>query len=164
MLFHALTIELSCLFLVGNHGYNNSLRSMHPVFVARGPAFRQNFVKPSMQSVDLYPLMCHILSIRPLPNNGSLLRVKDLLSQEPTPVMPSALPRVNGYSYAPVIGSMISIVMVVGFLIFYIKEVTLKQLPALPRGSKEMSQPLLQEDLNLHFLERQRGCVSVRHI
>lgn len=151
-------------FMLGNHGYNNSLRSMHPVFVARGPAFRQNFVKPSMQSVDLYPLMCHILSIRPLPNNGSLLRVKDLLSQEPTPVMPSALPRVNGYSYAPVIGSMISIVMVVGFLIFYIKEVTLKQLPALPRGSKEMSQPLLQEDLNLHFLERQRGCVSVRHI
>lgn len=151
-------------FMLGNHGYNNSLRSMHPVFVARGPAFRQDLVKPSMQSVDLYPLMCHILSVRPLPNNGSLLRVKDLLSEEPAPLTPSAPPRVPEYSYAPVIGSMISIVMVVGFLIFYIKEVTLKQLPTLPRGSKEMSQPLLQEDLNLHFLERHRACVSVRHI
>lgn len=151
-------------FILGNHGYNNSLRSMHPVFVARGPAFRQDFVQPSMQSVDLYPLMCHILSVRPAPNNGSLMRVKDLLSQAPEPVTPCAPPRIPQYSYAPVIGSMISIVMVVGFLIFYIREVTVKQLPALPRGSREMSQPLLQEDLNLHFLETHRGFVSVRHI
>lgn len=151
-------------FMLGNHGYNNSLRSMHPVFVARGPAFRQDFVQPSMQSVDLYPLMCHILSVRPAPNNGSLMRVKALLSQEPCPLVPSVAPRIPQYSYAPVIGSMISIVMVVGFLIFYIREVTVKQLPTLPRGSREMSQPLLQEDLNLHFLETHRGFVSVRHI
>ncbi|XP_033847247.1 ectonucleotide pyrophosphatase/phosphodiesterase family member 5 [Periophthalmus magnuspinnatus] len=151
-------------FMLGNHGYNNSLRSMHPIFVARGPAFRQDFVQPSMQSVDLYPLMCHILSLRPLPHNGSLFRVKDLLSEAPPTPAPSAPPKPPSYSYAPVIGSMISIVMVVGFLIFYIKEVTIKQLPALPRGSKEMSQPLLQEDLYLHFLETHRGCVSVRHI
>lgn len=158
-------------FMLGNHGYNNSLRSMHPVFVARGPAFRQDFVQPSMRSVDLYPLMCHILSVPAAPNNGSLMRVKDLLSRAPPPppapappLPPSPSPRIPQYSYAPVIGSMISIVMVVGFLIFYIKEVTVKQLPALPRGSREMSQPLLQEDLNLHFLETHRGFVSVRHI
>uniref|UniRef100_A0A673B5U5 Ectonucleotide pyrophosphatase/phosphodiesterase 5 n=2 Tax=Sphaeramia orbicularis TaxID=375764 RepID=A0A673B5U5_9TELE len=146
-------------FMLGNHGYNNTLRSMHPVFVARGPAFRQDFVKPSMHSVDLYPLMCHILSVRPLPNNGSLLNVKDLLAQEPTAISTPSPPRVNEYSYAPVIGSLISVVMVLGFLVVYIKEVTLKQLPSLPHGSKEMSQPLLQEDLHLHFLEKQRGCV-----
>lgn len=155
-------------FMLGNHGYNNSLRSMQPVFVARGPAFRQDIVQASMESVDLYPLMCHILSVRPAPNNGSLMRVKHLLSQEPSPPVPSVPPppppRVPQYSYAPVIGSMISIVMVMGFLIFYIREVTVKQLPALPRGSREMSQPLLQEDLNLHFLETHRGFVSVRHI
>lgn len=151
-------------FMLGNHGYNNSLRSMHPVFMARGPAFRQDYVQPSMRSVDLYPLMCHILSVRPAPNNGSLMRVRHLLSQEPSPPVPSVPPRVPRYSYAPVIGSMISVVMVIGFLIFYIREVTVKQLPALPRGSREMSQPLLQEDLNLHFLETHRGFVSVRHI
>ncbi|KAJ0027063.1 hypothetical protein NQD34_018063 [Periophthalmus magnuspinnatus] len=110
------TAPLCTFFLkMGNHGYNNSLRSMHPIFVARGPAFRQDFVQPSMQSVDLYPLMCHILSLRPLPHNGSLFRVKDLLSEAPPTPAPSAPPKPPSYSYAPVIGSMISIVMVVGF-------------------------------------------------
>lgn len=122
---------------------------MQPVFVARGPAFRQHYVKTSMRSVDLYPLMCHILSIRPLPNNGSLLNVKDLLSLEPTPSMPTVPLRVNEYSYAPVVGSFLGVVMVLGFLVVYIRQVTLKQLPSLKHRSREMSQPLLQEDLHL---------------
>ncbi|KAA8583350.1 hypothetical protein FQN60_015896 [Etheostoma spectabile] len=137
-------------FMLGNHGYDNTLRSMQPVFVARGPALRQNYVKTSMRSVDLYPLMCHILAIPPLPNNGSLSNVQDLLSLEPTPsTAPSIPPRANGYSYAPVVGSFIGVVMVLGFLMVYIRQVTLKQLPSLKHRSREMSQPLLQEDLHL---------------
>lgn len=136
-------------FQLGNHGYDNTLPSMQPVFVARGPAFRQHHVKDSMCAVDLYPLMCHILSIHPLPNNGSLFNVKDLLAQEPTPSTPSTPPRVNEYSYVPVIGSFISVVMVLGFLVVYIRQVTLKQIPSLKHRSREMSQPLLQEDLHL---------------
>ncbi|XP_069014697.1 ectonucleotide pyrophosphatase/phosphodiesterase family member 5 [Embiotoca jacksoni] len=144
-------------FMLGNHGYDNTLRSMQPVFVARGPAFRQNYIKTSMRSVDLYPLMCHILSIRPLPNNGSLLNVQDLLSPEltpptpPTPIPPHppTPPKVNGYSYAPVVGSFLGVVMVLGFLVVYVMLVTLKQRPSLKHRSWEMSQPLLQEDLHL---------------
>uniref|UniRef100_A0A7N6C405 AP3A hydrolase n=1 Tax=Anabas testudineus TaxID=64144 RepID=A0A7N6C405_ANATE len=136
-------------FMFGNHGYDNTLRSMHPVFVARGPAFRQNYVKTSMRSVDLYPLMCHILSIRPQPNNGSLVNVKDLLYPEPTLSTPTIPPRVQEYSYAPVVGSLIGVVMVLGFLVVYIRQVTLRQLPSLKHRSREMSQPLLQEDLHL---------------
>lgn len=140
---------ISCLFSpVGNHGYDNTLRSMQPVFLARGPAFRQQYVKTSMRSVDLYPLMCHILSIPALPNNGSLSNVKDLLSQEPTPATPSVPPTVNENSYAPVVGSFLGVVMVLGFLVVYIRQVTLKQLPSLKHRSREMSQPLLQ-DLHL---------------
>lgn len=133
---------------MGNHGYDNTLRSMQPVFVARGPAFRQNYVKNSMRSVDLYPLMCQILSIPPLPNNGSLADVKDLLSQEPTPSTPSVPPKVNENSFAPAVGSFLGVAMVLGFLVFYIRQVTLKQLPSLRHRSREMSQPLLQ-DLHL---------------
>ncbi|XP_072218478.1 ectonucleotide pyrophosphatase/phosphodiesterase family member 5 isoform X2 [Leuresthes tenuis] len=141
-------------FMLGNHGYDNTLRNMQPVFVARGPAFRQNYVKTSMRSVDLYPLMCHILSIRPLPNNGSLLNIQDLLSSEPTPTTPTPVhqpipPQVNSYSYAPVVGSFIGVVMVLGFLVVYIILVTLKQRPVLKHRSWEMSQPLLQDDLHL---------------
>ncbi|XP_065820064.1 ectonucleotide pyrophosphatase/phosphodiesterase family member 5 [Labrus bergylta] len=130
-------------FMLGNHGYNNTLQSMQPVFVARGPAFRQKYVKTSMRSVDLYPLMCQILSIKPLPNNGSLLNVIDLLSPDTTPT------KVPEYSYAPVVGSFLGVVMVLGFLVVYIRQVTLKQLPSLKHRSREMSQPLLQEDLQL---------------
>lgn len=133
----------------GNHGYDNTLRSMQPVFVARGPAFHQNYVKTSMSSVDLYPLMCHILSIHPLPNNGSLFNVRDLLAEEPVPSTSSVPPRVNEYSYAPIVGSFLGVVMVLGFLVVYIRQVTLKQLPSLKHRSREMSQPLLQEDLHL---------------
>ncbi|XP_031721985.1 ectonucleotide pyrophosphatase/phosphodiesterase family member 5 [Anarrhichthys ocellatus] len=136
-------------FMLGNHGYDNTLRSMQPVFVAHGPAFRQNYLKTSMRSVDLYPLMCHILSIHPLPNNGSLLNVQDLLSQEAAPFALSAPPRVNVHSYAPVVGSFLGVVMVLGFLVIYIKQVMLKQLPPLKHGSREMSQPLLLKDMHL---------------
>lgn len=140
----------SCLLSAeGNHGYNNTLRSMQPVFMARGPAFRQNYIKTSMRSVDLYPLMCHILSIPPLPNNGSLHNVQDLLSLQPTASTPSVPPRVDGYSYAPVVGSFLGVLMVLGFLIVYIQQVTLKQLPSLKHRIREMSQPLLQDDLHL---------------
>ncbi|XP_043962433.1 ectonucleotide pyrophosphatase/phosphodiesterase family member 5 [Gambusia affinis] len=142
------------LFMLGNHGYNNTLRDMQPVFVARGPAFRQNYIKASMRSVDLYPLMCHILAIQPLPNNGSLLNVRDLLSSEPTTSAPASAhftppPKVSRYSYAPVVGSFIGVVMVLGFLVVYVILVTLKQRPVLKHRSWEMSQPLLQEDLHL---------------
>ncbi|XP_068609737.1 ectonucleotide pyrophosphatase/phosphodiesterase family member 5 [Brachionichthys hirsutus] len=137
-------------FMLGNHGYNNTLRSMQPVFMARGPNFRQGYVKTSMRSIDVYPLMCHILRVRPLPNNGSLLNARDLLSQEPPPPAPSIPPSVNQDSYARILGSFLGAVVVVGFLVVYIKEVTLKQLlPALKHRRREMSQPLLQEDLHL---------------
>lgn len=134
---------------MGNHGYNNTLRSMQPVFIARGPSFRQNYVKAFMRSIDLYPLMCYILSIVPQPNNGTLSNVQDLLHPELTPFTPSVAPRVQGHSYAPVVGSFLGVVMVLGFLVVYIRQVTLRQLPSLKHRSREMSQPLLQEDLHL---------------
>lgn len=140
----------SASFMLGNHGYSNTLPSMHPVFVARGPAFRQDYVKAFMHSVDLYPLMCHILSLHPLPNNGSLTNVQDLLSQElAPPVTPSAAARVSRVSYAPAVGSLLGVLMVLGFLMVFVRQATLKQLPSLPLRNREMSQPLLQEGLHL---------------
>ena len=58
---------------------------MHPIFLAKGPAFvniPDKLVKP-FNSVDIYPLMCEILKIKPSPNNGTLCEVSHLLRNRP---------------------------------------------------------------------------------
>ncbi|KAK3576513.1 hypothetical protein CHS0354_034187 [Potamilus streckersoni] len=67
---------------VGVHGYNNSLSSMHPIFLAMGPGFKNGVSVDTFNNVDIYPLLCHLLKINPHPNNGSLDNVRDLLKEE----------------------------------------------------------------------------------
>ncbi|XP_062857395.1 ectonucleotide pyrophosphatase/phosphodiesterase family member 5 [Trichomycterus rosablanca] len=135
-------------FMLGNHGYDNHLPSMHPVFVARGPSFRTGYTKASMRSVDLYPLMCSILGIQPQPNNGSLISVRDLLVESPTPRhLPPSVTREPSHAWA--VGTLLGSVLVLGFLIIFVKKVTERQLPPLPFTNREISQPLLQEELRL---------------
>lgn len=64
---------------MGDHGYDNVLPSMHPFMAASGPSFRQGYKMRSLQSVDLYPLMCYLLQIPAQPNNGSLSNAKCLM-------------------------------------------------------------------------------------
>ena len=63
----------------GGHGYPATCEDMWSVFFARGPAFREGFVNEVFDVVDLYPLMCNLLGIEPLPNNGSFENVKMML-------------------------------------------------------------------------------------
>ncbi|XP_013782584.1 ectonucleotide pyrophosphatase/phosphodiesterase family member 5-like [Limulus polyphemus] len=63
---------------IGQHGYDNRLRSMRPLFLARGPSFKKNFTITSIfETVNIYPMICHLLDIRPAPNNGSLENVQN---------------------------------------------------------------------------------------
>ncbi|XP_053170678.1 bis(5'-adenosyl)-triphosphatase enpp4 [Scomber japonicus] len=67
---------------LGDHGYDNSLPSMHPFLAAVGPSFRKGYRISSLQSVDVYPLMCHLLSVPPEPNNGTLTQARCMLAAE----------------------------------------------------------------------------------
>ncbi|XP_062863754.1 bis(5'-adenosyl)-triphosphatase enpp4 [Trichomycterus rosablanca] len=67
---------------LGDHGYDNSLRSMHPFLAANGPAFRKGYRMNSIKNVDLYPLMCHLLGIHEMPNNGTFSSVRCVLQRE----------------------------------------------------------------------------------
>ncbi|XP_062236521.1 bis(5'-adenosyl)-triphosphatase enpp4 [Platichthys flesus] len=67
---------------MGDHGYDNSLPSMHPFMAAVGPSFREGYRISNLRSVDIYPLMCHLLSVPPRPNNGSLSQARCLLAAE----------------------------------------------------------------------------------
>ncbi|CAL1538432.1 unnamed protein product [Lymnaea stagnalis] len=73
------TAELANTGFKGNHGYDNELISMKPIFIASGPAFKVNVTVDPIQSVDIYPLICHLLHIESEPNNGSLERVNSML-------------------------------------------------------------------------------------
>ncbi|KAK3592418.1 hypothetical protein CHS0354_036048 [Potamilus streckersoni] len=68
----------------GAHGYDNQLSSMKPIFYARGPDFRRNYLAKPFNSIDLYPLMCKLLGIKPAPNNGTLDNTADILASSVT--------------------------------------------------------------------------------
>ena len=65
----------------GNHGYDPHVRAMHALFVAAGPAFRQNAVVPAFENVDVYNVMCRVLAVPPEPNDGNPETVRLLLRQ-----------------------------------------------------------------------------------
>jgi predicted AlkP superfamily pyrophosphatase or phosphodiesterase len=67
---------------LGNHGYDNELRSMHGILIARGPAFKKGARAGSIHSIDLYALMAHLLELTPARQEGSLDAVREMLAAE----------------------------------------------------------------------------------
>ncbi|XP_009862817.1 PREDICTED: ectonucleotide pyrophosphatase/phosphodiesterase family member 5 [Apaloderma vittatum] len=101
-------------FRFGNHGYDNILPEMHPIFLAFGPAFRKNATKEVMNATDLYPLLCHLLGINPLPNNGSLNAVRDILAEEVPVAFRTGI-------YATVLGVFLGSCLVMSFSAVFVK-------------------------------------------
>ena len=66
--------------LTSDHGYDNELDSMKPLFVARGPAFREkSVISQPIGLENIYALCCHLLNITPNPNNGSVAAFESIL-------------------------------------------------------------------------------------
>lgn len=66
----------------GDHGYDNTLMSMHGIFIAHGPAFKKKHEIDIVYNIDIYSLMCHILDINPHPNNGTFEGVQDMVAEK----------------------------------------------------------------------------------
>lgn len=69
---------------LGDHGYDNRQESMHPIFYAFGPAFRQNLLAKPFRNVDIYPLMRYLLRLDRRETNGSFDRVTHILNDFPS--------------------------------------------------------------------------------
>ncbi|MGH0129807.1 UNVERIFIED_CONTAM: hypothetical protein FKN15_052158 [Acipenser sinensis] len=67
---------------IGDHGYDNTLPSMHPFLAAHGPAFRKGYRLNSINTVDIYSLMCHLLRLEEQPNNGTFTNTKCMLASQ----------------------------------------------------------------------------------
>ncbi|XP_053315883.1 bis(5'-adenosyl)-triphosphatase ENPP4 [Spea bombifrons] len=89
-------VQNGSLPTLGNHGYDNSLPSMHPFLAARGPAFQKNSKINTINSVDIYPMMCRILGLPAEANNGSLSSTRCLLAGEWCVRVPEAVGIVLG--------------------------------------------------------------------
>lgn len=76
-------VTLSSNILKGNHGYDNKYESMRAIFLARGPDFKLNQHLAPINNVDVYPLVCHLLSIECNPNNGTLSNFDQVLVNSP---------------------------------------------------------------------------------
>ncbi|XP_067840587.1 ectonucleotide pyrophosphatase/phosphodiesterase family member 5 [Heptranchias perlo] len=136
-------------FTLGNHGYDNTIKSMQPIFIAHGPAFKKNFTKEAINSVDLYPLICHLLGIDPVPNNGTFKNVQELLvavkvnATESSTMENVSQDEINTRGSYAWLGILLGSVLVVGFLIAFVQQVTKSQMSGLNIHRGEMAQPLL---------------------
>lgn len=63
----------------GAHGWDNAKKDMHTIFYAMGPAFKQNHKHPSIEVVDLYPLIARIMGLKPAEVDGKIERVEEML-------------------------------------------------------------------------------------
>ena len=68
------------IILKGIHGYDPIHKSMHTIFFAKGPAFKKGKTLKAFESVNVVPLLAHLLGIEAKPNNGSLNIFKDVLN------------------------------------------------------------------------------------
>ena len=54
----------------GQHGYDPEAMSMRGIFVAAGPAFRQDVTVPAFENVHIYNALARTMGVRPAPNDG----------------------------------------------------------------------------------------------
>ena len=66
-------------FSLGEHGYDNDDPNMRALFVAHGPAFKSGLRVREFDNVDVYPLLAHLLAIKPALNDGRFDEVREML-------------------------------------------------------------------------------------
>lgn len=76
------SLEAKSHFSYGQHGYDNTFPEMRAIFIARGPALRKHEVIAPFDNVDVYPLLAHLLGIKPEPNDGDFSKVRDTLATD----------------------------------------------------------------------------------
>lgn len=84
--------ELGWQFGLGNghsggaHGFDCKEPDMMVAFRAIGPDFKEGYEAPftegeqsAFRNIDLYPLLCHLLGVKPAPVDGTLERIQKIL-------------------------------------------------------------------------------------
>lgn len=65
----------------GAHGYDPADPAMTSIFIAAGPAFRSGVTIPTLDNVDVYPLLARLLALAAEPNQGDPAALEAALMQ-----------------------------------------------------------------------------------
>ncbi|XP_072536319.1 autotaxin isoform X2 [Salminus brasiliensis] len=80
----------------GDHGYDNKITSMQTVFLGYGPMFKFKTKIPPFENIELYNVMCDLLGLKPVSNNGTHGSLNDLLKNPVhKPSMPEEVSKPN---------------------------------------------------------------------
>ena len=63
----------------GMHGYDRNIDDMKASFIAAGPSFKKGARLETMDNVEVYGMIAHILGIKPAKTDGNLANVKALM-------------------------------------------------------------------------------------
>ena len=86
VIFDHASLAAKAHFSYGEHGYDNNHTDMRALFIAHGPAFRTGVVVPPFDNVDVYPLLAHLLRIKPEANDGNFDDVRNTLIDSGAPI------------------------------------------------------------------------------
>ncbi|XP_037829720.1 ectonucleotide pyrophosphatase/phosphodiesterase family member 2-like [Kryptolebias marmoratus] len=90
--------------LSGDHGYDNKINSMQTIFLGYGPTFKFKTKVPAFENIELYNVMCDLLGLKPVPNNGTHGSLNHLLRSPPfRPTMPEEVSRPTASNLVPVV-------------------------------------------------------------
>ncbi|XP_003786608.1 ectonucleotide pyrophosphatase/phosphodiesterase family member 7 [Otolemur garnettii] len=76
--------RINVQFNKGEHGFDNRDMNMKTIFRAMGPSFKSGLEVEPFESVHVYELMCHLLGIKPEPNDGHLSTLLPMLHSAST--------------------------------------------------------------------------------
>ena len=66
---------------LATHGFSNNCKDMHAIFYAAGPVFKKDYVQPTFNNVDVYPLAGEILNLKMPDSDGDLDNIKGILNE-----------------------------------------------------------------------------------
>ncbi|XP_072523652.1 autotaxin isoform X2 [Salminus brasiliensis] len=72
----------SCRYF-GDHGFDNKISSMRTIFLGHGPSFNFRTEVPPFENIELYNIMCDLLGLTPVPNNGTHGSLNAMLRNPP---------------------------------------------------------------------------------
>lgn len=65
----------------GSHGFDPNFRSMNGIFIGMGPNLKSGYTGPTVQNIHLYEMMCYLMGIVPVENDGSINEIQNFLKR-----------------------------------------------------------------------------------